>query len=120
MVTKVILNHLLEINRVENSRLNIGELKKKFTYHNPRYGEARRLRLSTYGIPEKICLLQDQGPSLVLPRGLISALIGENPRLVIIDHTVNRPVEFPPAGISLRDYQQGAVDAMLQKNQGFV
>jgi superfamily II DNA or RNA helicase len=120
MVTKVILHHSLEINKAENPQLNIGELRKRFTYSNPRFAEARRLRLSTYGIPQTICLLQDRGASLILPRGLISAIIAVNPGVEIIDQTNTRTVEFPPAAISLRDYQQGRVDALLQKNQGLL
>jgi superfamily II DNA or RNA helicase len=120
MATKVILHNSLEINRAENPRLNIGELKRRFTYPNPRYAEARRLRISTYGMPQNICLLQDRGPSLVLARGLISAVITENPEVEIVDQTITRPVEFPRAAISLRDYQQVAADALLQKNQGLL
>lgn len=120
MVTKVILHHLLEVNKADNPHLNIKEIRKRFTYPNPRYAEARRLGLSTFGIPEKICLLQDHGPSLVLPRGFISTIIAENPGVEIIDQTITRPVEFPPAAISLRDYQQVPVDALLQKNQGLL
>ena len=120
MVTKVILHHLLEINRAENPQLHIGELRKRFTFPNPLYAEARRLRLSTYGIPEKIFLFQDRGPSIILPRGIISAIIAENPEVEIVDQTITRPVEFPPAALSLRNYQQGPVDALLQKNQGLL
>lgn len=97
MVSKVILNHAIEIGKEENPGLNIGELRKRFTYANPFFGEARRLRLSTHGIPEKICLFQDRGPSLVLARGLISAIIAANPGVEIIDQTNTRPVGFPPA-----------------------
>jgi superfamily II DNA or RNA helicase len=120
VVSKVIISNLLKIVKEDNPQLDVVGLRRKFTFPNPRYAEARRLGISTYGVPEKICLLEDRGSSLVLPRGLINAIITENPGLEVVDQTVTMPMEFPPAVISLRDYQQGPVDALIQKNQGLL
>jgi superfamily II DNA or RNA helicase len=122
MVNKVSIQNHLEIckSKSDNPYLNVAGLQKRFTYPNPRHAEAARLGFSTFGIPKTICLVEETGSSLILPRGLIANLFVNNPFLQIEDRTVTRPAEFSASQITLKNYQVEPVNKMSVKFQGLL
>ncbi len=120
MVNKIIIHNYLEICKSDNPYLNVAALQKRFTYPNPRHAEAERLGFSTFGIPKTICLVEETGSSLILPRGLIANLFVNNPFLQIEDRTVTRTAEFSASQITLKDYQVEPVNQLSVKFQGLL
>jgi len=97
------------------------KLRARFIRENPIYIRNKRLNLSNYKTPKTICLVQDNGNgTMTLPRGLLVPVMGMFPGSQIIDQTILRPVDLPDSGITLRDYQVDAVEAVLKRNQGIL
>ena len=120
MVSKIIIHNYLEICKADNPHLNVAGLQERFTYQNPRHAEAERLGFSTFGIPKTICLVEETGSSLILPRGLIAHLFVNNPFLQIEDRTVTRAAEFGASRIILKNYQVEPVNQLSVKFQGLL
>ena len=120
MLSKIIIHNNLEICKSDNPYLNVGGLQQRFTYPNPRHAEAERLGFSTFGIPKTICLVEETGSSLILPRGLIANLFVNNPFLQIEDRTVTRAAEFNASRITLKDFQAEPVNQLSVKFHGLL
>jgi len=100
-------------------------LRRALSFPNPEYLDRLRLGLSTRGVPERLCLVEQTSAELRLPRGAIHALR----RLAALDGVIIQcddrrvlPVErldecpAPP----LRPYQDRALRAMVNVTQGTV
>lgn len=97
------------------------KLRACFTWENPIYIRNKHLNISNYKTPKTICLVQDNGnETMTLPRGLLVPVMEMFPGSQIIDHTVLRPVDLPDSKITLRDYQQEAVESVFKRHQGIV
>ena len=97
-------------------------LRTRFTFSNPKWGENRRLGFSNWNTPSELCLLEEDGPALTLPRGsirqLLNILTGSGVRYHLKDRRCTLPmVDFQFQG-DLRGFQEEAVDKVLQKDFG--
>lgn len=90
---------------------------------NPEIEQAQRAGRSTWSIPPLVTAWKRDGDQLLLPRGYIRELLTHRPDLKesIVDLRTSELVTIPGMkGITLRNYQQRAVEQMLQKEQGLL
>jgi superfamily II DNA or RNA helicase len=120
MLRKILLNKQLVIAKSDNPDLDVPKLKERFTFDNPAFFRAKALGFSTFAIPRTICLLEDAGHTLILPRGIVSQLLSDDPRLEIDDQTVVNQTELGSSRFTLKDFQVGPVDKMSAKFQGLL
>jgi superfamily II DNA or RNA helicase len=113
-----ILNSLY-VGRDQISSKELAEIAEAFSYPNPVFEERTRLGLSTWGIPNTICLYGLGREFLTLPRGTLGTLARMFPgRIEIQDRTVEVPVTLPDPGFALKNFQQSLTEQALMKNQG--
>lgn len=103
----------------------VAAVKARFTHRNPDYHKKRALGHSTYGVPTTIKTWWSGGDELRLPRGAPGALrrvLREHGVAVVFrDHRVTLPeVDFEPSRMTLRWYQEAAVQKCQQRQQGIV
>jgi len=96
-------------------------LEKRFTHENPVYWDARRNRRPCRHIPREIALFRREGDREVsLPRGvsgLVRSLVA--PLGAAVEDRRSAPAaSLPPFQGDLRDYQQEAVDRLVQAEEG--
>jgi len=95
-------------------------LERALSFPNPAYQERRRLGVSTYGVPERLCFLARTEHGLQIPRGAVSELKRVNGE-VCFDDQRQRPTEsLRLPSVSLRDYQAEGVKRLLRITQGTV
>ncbi|MBV5268427.1 MAG: DEAD/DEAH box helicase family protein, partial [Burkholderiaceae bacterium] len=78
-----------------------------------------KLGFRNWGVSQTLSLLRDTGDYYRLPRGCLGQ-VGQLVEIEIENQTIENPVDFPPSSLSLRPYQQTAVNALLQSNQGLL
>lgn len=117
-MTKIIVSGSAILKNVPRGKFKI--LSEELTFLNPEYQQAEKSGRSTHGIPKFKMLYKARGSStMMIPRGST----GEACRLLkvplkeIVDHTVAPPIDITFKGV-LRDYQEGAVEAVLKKRYG--
>ena len=95
--------------------------KKNLTLSNPEYSRKVRMNLWTGNTPQKISLYETRGKELVLPYGCLSLI----PHDILNQAFVLK--EFPPsvevdyhADIPLYDYQETAVQSMIDRGYGIL
>lgn len=105
----------------------ISQLKAETSVDNPEYREARRYERSTRGIPSKICLWEQVGDRLVLPRGYMGRLLWVLRDLGVEHQIKDKRVQlssvlFPrrDGKLILRDYQKDAIRAADSVSQGII
>lgn len=118
MLKTIRLSNCVQIRREDNPGFNPAELVRLFTFPNPRHYQNERLGFSNYGVPRDICLAEIQADRLTLPRGTVADILNLYAGTKIIDATIVNPLVFDPSRIILKDYQQSALNSLLQKNQG--
>lgn len=114
------LSNCITIRREENPKFNPAGLIQDVTHPNPKYFENQRLGFSVFGIPRDICLAELYDDRLTLPRGTVADILKSYPNAEIIDKTIVNPASFSQSKIILNDFQQAALDSLLQKNQGIL
>jgi len=98
-------------------------LRRALSFPNPEYLDRLRLGLSTRGVPERLCFVEESGAELRLPRGAIHALRRLAALESVIVHCDDRRV-LPADGLaglsvpSLRTYQDRALSALVNVTQG--
>ena len=92
------------------------QITEELTVTNPAWQSAARLGRPTFGIPKTLRLYELRQNELILPRGMAVGLWKRRPAgSVCKDETLTLPpVTFDKNTIALRDYQQKALDAVLQ------
>lgn len=115
----------IHLSRAEVSP-RLGErLRRALSFPNPEYLDRLRLGLSTHGVSERLCFLEESGAELRLPRGAIQTLR----RLAVVEGDIVHcddqrlvPSERLPGlpDPPLRPYQERAVAAMVSVTQGAV
>ncbi len=100
-------------------------LCRELSFPNPAYLDRRRMGLSTWGVLEKLCFLQQVGNELRLPRGAVHVLkrlaavegeiVGFDDRRVLPEARLPELPEPP-----LRPYQERAVSSMVRVTHGTV
>jgi len=95
------------------------------SFPNPAYRRRLRLGLPTGALPEKLCLVEEQGDAVRLPRGAIHVLRDaavEEGLLVRCDDQRRLPCERLTGlpAVPLRDYQAAAVEKLAKVTQGMV
>lgn len=101
----------------------LDKIKRDMEVPNPEYAAAVKHNRSTRGIPVEIILWRRvKGEGMVLPRGYLAELLRflrqENIPLKGLDLQVTLPPVDFRSRIELRDYQEPAVDTMLNASQG--
>ncbi len=115
----------LTVARAEVSPKLDERLRRALSFTNPEYLDRLRLGLSTHGVPERLCFVEESGAELRIPRGAIHALR----RLAALEGVIvqcddrrvlpaERLDEVPVP--SLRSYQESALQAMVNVTQGTV
>lgn len=98
-------------------------IEKDLTFLNPEYQQklqhgGRR----TPTVPKYLYMFRQENGQMILPRGyietLISAIKAINLPYQVIDQTLLLPSVQTKSDIPLRDYQEKAVQALLQQTQG--
>jgi superfamily II DNA or RNA helicase len=97
----------------------VRSISERFTYENPVYIKNKRLGKRNFGVPRFIELLSESPDSYHLPRGCIGQL-SELLDISGTDKSTQNHVEYPAPSLTLRDYQQTALNAMLASNQGIL
>lgn len=94
-------------------------LKHVMSFTNPKWADAVKFKRSTWGIPKQIKLFEEDGSSLVLPRGSLYKVIQSVgiPNSLIDKTSVFDKVEVP-SKIELRPLQAPWVQSMLLHRQG--
>lgn len=98
-------------------------LRERFTHDNPAYWDARRNRRPCRHLPRRLTSFDETPTELLLPRGALPELLAGplQPFEPLVDDRTTLPRRGPIAfsGV-LRDYQQAAVDACLDRANGVV
>lgn len=90
------------------------------TFENPDYKQRRRLGKSTYGIPQSIFLFDAGQTWIETERGMFADLFSIFENVEVIDRTVSTPSNLPESAITLKPFQEPAVDALMAANQGML
>ena len=98
----------------------VAAIRLKFSFDNPKYIENQRLGFSNYSTNRTIDLYQENGVGISFPRGLVKDLFKIIPNISIEDTTATNPVDLTDSQIQLRPYQEKAVAAMMERNQGIL
>jgi len=115
----VIISSDLSFEKSGINQSTIRLIREHFTYENPVYIKNERLGFKNFGVPRFIELLTESPDSYRLPRGCVGQL-SKLVDITVMDKTIQNPVEYPPSTLTLRDYQQTALNAMLASNQGLL
>lgn len=100
-------------------------LRLALSYSNPAYASRRRLGLSTWGVPARLCFVEESGTELRLPRGAVDTLRRlaalESVSIEWDDQRVLPADRLGPLPVpALRPYQQRALEAMTCATQGML
>ena len=98
----------------------VAAIRLRFSYDNPKFLENQRLGFSNYSTNQTIDLYRENGAGITFPRGLIKDLFQIIPNIRVEDQTTTNPVKFPESRVELRPYQEKAVAAMMERNQGIL
>lgn len=116
---RVILSSGISIPKDQISNEIADLIRDRFTYQNPVFMKNAKLGFRNWGVSQTLSLLRDTGDYYRLPRGCLGQ-VGQLVEIEIENQTIENPVDFPPSSLSLRPYQQTAVNALLQSNQGLL
>jgi superfamily II DNA or RNA helicase len=102
----------------------ISWLKGELTLSNPAFERAAKYGYNTHNIPEKIHLFEIRNGHLIIPRGmgkrLITYLQKHRIEYEFLDNRLlHKEIDYQ-SKIKLRDYQETAVNKMLEGTQGFL
>jgi superfamily II DNA or RNA helicase len=117
---KIRISNLLTLDKGNLDPGIIAGIRLKFSHDNPKFLENQRLGFSNYSTNRTIDLFRENGAEITFPRGLIGDLFQTVPNIAVDDQTTTNPVEFPESKIELREYQEKAVVAMMERNQGIL
>ena len=92
--------------------------KKHLEIPNPAYAKRKRMGFSTYGIPPVLVLYEEDGDSLYLPYGCQEEAINLTTGFLYYEGT-RHPVDYR-GNIPLYDYQETAVQAMMEQGYGIL
>lgn len=98
-------------------------LHRELTVPNPEYVERVRYGRWVGTTPEELPLYEERHGQLLLPRGahkIVRQALDGLPLVWDDRRTVCAPLEVPPLGIDLRDYQAEAAFALVHNVQGLV
>jgi superfamily II DNA or RNA helicase len=112
------ISNVITLDKTNLDPGTLGNIRLRFSYDNPKYLENQRLGFSNYSTNRTIDLYQENGAGITFPRGLVKGLFQIIPNIKVDDQTVTNPVDLPDSQIQLRPYQEKAVAAMTEKNQG--
>ena len=95
--------------------------KKNLTLSNPEYSRKVRMNLWTGNTPPKISLYETRGKELVLPYGCLSLIPHDilNQAFILKEFAPSDEVDYH-ADIPLYDYQETAVQAMIDNGNGIL
>ena len=117
---KIRVSNVITLDKGNLDPGKVAGIKLKFSFDNPKFLENQRLGFSNYSTNKTINLYQETEDSIKFPRGLVKDLFEIIPNISIEDHTATNPVDPPDSQIQLRPYQQKAVAAMMERNQGIL
>ena len=115
---KITISNCTTLDKTNLDPGTLGNIRLRFSYDNPKYLENQRLGFSNYSTNRTIDLYQENRAGITFPRGLVKGLFQIIPNIKVDDQTVTNPVDLPDSQIQLRPYQEKAVAAMTEKNQG--
>jgi superfamily II DNA or RNA helicase len=97
-------------------------LRRRLTFDNPAYIEAKRMERSTRGIPPILRFFKERGRALIVPRGMARWIVTTAREDGIPCEIDDRRRSCPAVAFSfkgaLRDYQNEAVRAILARDFG--
>ena len=95
--------------------------KKNLTLSNPKYSRKVRMNLWAGNTPPKISLYETRGKELVLPYGCLSLIPHDilNQAFILKEFAPSDEVDYH-ADIPLYDYQETAVQAMIDNGNGIL
>ena len=117
---KMTISNSIILDKANMNQDILSNIRLKFSFDNPKYIQNQRLGFSNYSTNRTIDLYQENGSRVTFPRGIVKDLFHIIPNLEVDDQTVTNPVEFPESKIELRVYQEKAVAALMEKNQGIL
>ena len=95
------------------------EIKNGLTLLNPKFDIATRMGFALWGIPEKLKYYRQDGDKLIVPVGVLDALLQNYPTATVSD---NRFLAHQPTGVrftgTLRDDQAIALEEMKKHKNG--
>ena len=109
----------LAVQKAGITQSTVRSIREHFSYENPVFIKNERLGFKNFGVPRFIDLLSESTDLYRLPRGCLGQL-SKIVDITVNDRTITAPVEYPHHSLTLRDYQQVAMDALLQSNQGIL
>lgn len=126
-MVQVTISNNIRVRGLTNVKLK-AEITLALTVDNPKYTDLRKMGKPTWGIDPKLKLYIQEGTDLILPRGFESNLINisakyENEKwLFNWDLSEERPVYFGTWNPlkPLRDYQQEAIDKVIDGRNGIL
>lgn len=96
---------------------------EKLRVPNPEYSNKVKLGLWLGNTPRYLCLYRNSGDSVIVPYGVRKSLFHAFPELRIEKHDCkfaeNKPVNYD-ASIKLYDYQENAVNSLVQSEGGIL
>lgn len=118
-VRRVEIHNELRLSKDSLSPETIVQIKAALTMPNPVYESAIAHGRAGWGIPETLAFYDETEAAMVLPRGFgpeLSRLLGPNVEWIENRHVLPE-IKLSFSG-TLRDYQQEAVAALLERTQG--
>jgi superfamily II DNA or RNA helicase len=109
----------LEFEKAGINQSTIRLIREHFSYENPIFIKNERLGFKNFGVQRFIGLMGESLDCYRLPRGCLGQL-SKIIDIIVSDKTTTAPVEYPQHSLSVRDYQQAALNAMLIGNQGLL
>lgn len=117
-IARVEINAELALQTTSAAPEAIREIKAALTMRNPAYDSALQHGRMAWGIPSELSFFEESEDTLTIPRGFgpeLARMLGR------VEWTDNRRV-LPEISMTfagtLRDYQQEAIAAVMQRNQG--
>ena len=117
-LNEIRISNVVTLDKANLSQGILNQIKFQFSRENPKFAENLRLGFSNFQTPQTVDLYEDGEDAISFPRGLVGKLSRLVPNIEIEDNTSTNPVKFPPSEITLRPYQEKAVAALMEKNQG--
>ena len=110
----------IHIQRGALSSKQEAQLERALSFANPAYLERRRLGLSTYGEPKRLCFLARTEHGLRLPRGAVDELKRVASEVSFDDRRTVPKERLGLPEVSLRDYQAEGIERLMRLTQGTV
>ena len=119
---RVVIANMLFIEKSGFSSRALNRLKRLAAFRNPEFYKAQAMRLSTWDKPRVICIAEETGRYLCLPRGLkneVEEIAGDVPIRWQDERNGGRGIDVEFTGV-LREEQAAAEQALLLHDTGIL